>query len=144
MNCETKHTKEVGTEAILIPAVVVAVWLILSHMRKLQFIKEYMELQKKALEKEVALPGDIKEVVRAKPDWAAVTLRLGIISLILGILENGVLYFQRTWPKYRMIPLTGTFFSLDGLDNFRAEFTVKGVKAVELVGFYDNYQIEKN
>ncbi|RPJ03178.1 MAG: hypothetical protein EHM31_01720, partial [Candidatus Aminicenantes bacterium] len=52
--------------------------------------------------------------------------------------ENGVLYYQRTGPKYRMIPLTSTLFALDGLDSFRVEFVVKDGKAVELIGLYDN------
>jgi hypothetical protein len=71
-------------EVLLLPAVIVAVWLVLSHIRKQQFLKEYMELQHKALEKGVALPGNLKETV--KTDWAAVTLRVGIISLVLGIM----------------------------------------------------------
>jgi len=53
-------------------------------------------------------------------------------------LENGTLYYQRTGPKYRMVPLTPTLFALDGLDNFRIEFVVKDGKAVELIGLYDN------
>ena len=65
---------------------IVGVWLVLSHIRRQQFLKEYMELQRKALEKGVALPGDLKEIATAKTDWAAVTLRVGIISLVLGIM----------------------------------------------------------
>jgi hypothetical protein len=52
--------------------------------------------------------------------------------------ENGALYYQRTGPKYRLIPMTARLFAPDGLDNFRIEFTVKDGKAVELVGLYDN------
>jgi predicted outer membrane lipoprotein len=73
-------------EILFIPALVVAVWLVLSHIRKQQFLKEYMELQRKALEKGVALPDDLKQLATAKTDWAAVTLRVGIISLVLGIM----------------------------------------------------------
>jgi hypothetical protein len=51
--------------------------------------------------------------------------------------ENGVLYYQRTGPKYRLVPMTGNLFALDGLDSFRVEFVVKDGKAVELVGLYD-------
>ena len=71
---------------LLLPAVIVGVWLILSHIRRQQFLKEYMELQRKALEKGVTLPGDLKEIPMVKTDWAAVTLRVGIISLVLGIM----------------------------------------------------------
>ena len=70
---------------LLLPALIVAVWLVLSHIRKHQFLKDYMALQHKAMEKGVALPGDLKEVATFKPDWATVTLRVGIISLVLGI-----------------------------------------------------------
>jgi retinol-binding protein 3 len=52
--------------------------------------------------------------------------------------ENGRLFYQRTGPKYALIPLTATLFALDGLDSFRIEFTVKDGKAVGLVGLYDN------
>jgi hypothetical protein len=51
--------------------------------------------------------------------------------------ENGALYYQRTGPKYRLVPMTGTLFALDGLDSFRVEFVVKAGKAVELIGLYD-------
>jgi hypothetical protein len=52
--------------------------------------------------------------------------------------ENGALYYQRTGPKYRLVAMTPTLFALDGLDNFRIEFAVKGGRAVELIGLYDN------
>ncbi len=52
--------------------------------------------------------------------------------------ENGALYYQRTGPKYRLIPMTATLFALDGLDNFRIEFVIKDGKVVELTGLYDN------
>jgi uncharacterized membrane protein YfcA len=73
-------------EVLLLAAVIVAVWLVLSHIRRQQFLKEYLELQRQALEKGVALPGDLKEFATAKTDWAAVSLRVGIISLVLGIM----------------------------------------------------------
>ena len=52
--------------------------------------------------------------------------------------ENGALFYQRTGPKYRLIPMTATLFALDGLDYFRVEFVVKDGKTVELIGLYDN------
>jgi len=73
-------------EVLLFPAVIIGVWLVLNHIRRQQFLKEYMELQRKALEKGVALPGNLKEIAEVKTDWAAVTLRVGIISLVLGIM----------------------------------------------------------
>jgi len=73
-------------EIILIAAVIVGLWLVLNHIRKQQFLKEYLALQHQALEKGVALPGDLKEIVTAKTDWAAVSLRIGILSLVLGMM----------------------------------------------------------
>jgi hypothetical protein len=52
--------------------------------------------------------------------------------------EEGALYYQRTGPKYRLIPLTQTVFALDGLDSFRLQFVVKAGKAAELIGVYDD------
>jgi len=72
-------------EVLLLPAVIVGVWLVLSHIRRQHFLKEYMELQHKALEKGVALPGDLMEIATVKTDWSAVALRVGIISLVLGV-----------------------------------------------------------
>jgi hypothetical protein len=53
-------------------------------------------------------------------------------------LENGVLQYQRTGPKSRLVPLTETLFAVEGLDYFRVEFVVKEGKAVALTGLYDN------
>lgn len=52
--------------------------------------------------------------------------------------ENGGLYYQRTGPKYRLVPLAGTLFAVEGLDYFRVEFVVKDGKAVGLIGVSDN------
>ena len=54
-------------------------------------------------------------------------------------LEEGVLYYQRTGPRYRLIPLRERLFALEGLDRFRIEFVLdeQGL-ARELVGHYDN------
>jgi len=72
-------------EILLIPAVIVGIWLVLNHIRRQQFLKDYMELQHKALEKGVTLPEDLKEIATGKRNWSIVTLRVGIISLSLGI-----------------------------------------------------------
>jgi hypothetical protein len=52
--------------------------------------------------------------------------------------ENGVLFYQRTGPKFRLTPMSRTLFAVEGLDDFRVEFTVEDGKAVELVGLYDD------
>ena len=56
--------------------------------------------------------------------------------------ENGGLFYQRTGPKYRLVPLSATLFALDGMDSFRLEFVVKEGRAVEVVGLYDDGQRE--
>ena len=76
-------------EFFLIAALIIGVWLVLGHIRRQQLLKEYLDLQSKALEKGTELPGDLKELVSGKTDWAGMTLRVGIISLVLGI--TGVL-----------------------------------------------------
>ena len=53
-------------------------------------------------------------------------------------LENGVLYYQRTGPKYRLVPMTETLFAVEGLDYFRLEFVVTDGKAMAVNGLYDN------
>ena len=52
--------------------------------------------------------------------------------------EDGALYYQRTGPKYRLIPMSATLFALDGLDSFRIEVTVKDGTTVGLVGIYED------
>jgi hypothetical protein len=102
MRCATKRFKEVGMEVLLLPAIIVGVWLVLSHIRRQQFLKEYMDLQNKALEKGVELPKDLKELATSKTNWAAVTLRVGIISLVLGV--TGVLIGTIFLPNAPGVP----------------------------------------
>ena len=52
--------------------------------------------------------------------------------------DNGALYYQRTVPKYRLLPMTQTIFFLEGRDSIRVEFVVEGGKVKELVGSYDD------
>ena len=89
-------------EVLILPAILVGVWLILSHFRRQQFLKDYLDLQHKALEKGVTLPVDLEEIARAKTDWGAVTLRVGIISLVLGL--TGVLIGFLLLPNAPGIP----------------------------------------
>lgn len=56
--------------------------------------------------------------------------------------EDGVLYYQRTGPKFKMFPLTKTLFSVESLDYFRVDFIVKDGQAMELIGLYDNRRRE--
>lgn len=89
-------------EIIIIAAVIVGVWLVLNHIRRQQFLKEYLELQRQALEKGVALPSDLKEIATAKTEWAVVSLRIGILSLALGIM--GVIIGMVILPNQSWIP----------------------------------------
>jgi hypothetical protein len=91
--------------AVFLSAVIIGVWLVLGHIRRHQFLKEYMALQSKALEKGVALPAELKELATAKTDWAPVTLRVGIIALILGIM--GVVIGMFILPHQPWIPHDG-------------------------------------
>jgi len=52
--------------------------------------------------------------------------------------ENGALYYQRSGPKYKLLPMTQTLFAVEGLDYFRVELIVKDGRAVELIGLYDD------
>ena len=52
--------------------------------------------------------------------------------------ENGGLVYQGTGPKFRLVPMTGTLFAVEGLDYFRVEFVLKDGKSVEIIGIYDN------
>jgi hypothetical protein len=73
-------------EIIIIAAVIVGAWLVLDHIRRRQFFGQYMELQHKALDKGVELPAGLKEIATGRTDWAGVSLRVGILSLVLGIM----------------------------------------------------------
>jgi hypothetical protein len=52
--------------------------------------------------------------------------------------EDGSLFYRRTGPKYRLVPMSRTLFGVEGLDYFRVEFTVRDGRAVELIGLYDD------
>lgn len=54
-------------------------------------------------------------------------------------LDNGGLFYQRTGPQYKLIPLKENLFKLEGLNRFRIEFILdERGNAKELVGLYDN------
>ncbi len=57
-------------------------------------------------------------------------------------LDQGVLFYQRTGPKFRLIPLTETLFALDSYDNFWLEFVLTDGKVTAVVGLYDYGQRE--
>ena len=52
--------------------------------------------------------------------------------------ENGELFYQRTGPKFRLIPLKENLFAVEGLDSFRIEFVMDAAgRVTELIGLYD-------
>ena len=54
-------------------------------------------------------------------------------------LENGELFYQRTGPKYRLLPLKNNLFAVEGLDYFRIEITTdKKGQVTALIGIYDD------
>lgn len=54
-------------------------------------------------------------------------------------LENGELFYQRTGPKYRLIPLKENLFAVESLDYFRIEMTTdKKGNVTALIGLYDD------
>jgi hypothetical protein len=74
------------------------------------------------------------------PQVAEKTLKMypGVYGERKVFLENGVLYYQRTGPKYRLVAMTETLFAVEGLDYFRLEFVVKDGQATAVIGLYDN------
>jgi len=53
--------------------------------------------------------------------------------------ENGELFYQRTGPKYRLVPLKENLFALEDLDYFRIEISIdKKGNVTELVGVYED------
>ncbi len=52
--------------------------------------------------------------------------------------ENGSLFYQRTGPKYKLVPMTEALFEVVGLDSFRVEFRLKDGRAVEIIGHYND------
>lgn len=51
-------------------------------------------------------------------------------------LENGTLYYQRTGPRFKLIPMSEILFKPQGMDDFRLEFVVKDGEAVQVIGLY--------
>ena len=106
----------------------------------------------KAVEKLAAKASDPEQ--KAQYDWVLTGLKAkaappkidaktlnsyaGVYGERKVVFENGGLVYQRTGPKYRLIPMTATLFAAEGLDYFRLEFVVKDGKAVEIIGRYDN------
>lgn len=89
---------------------------------------------------------------KAEYDWILTALKakanpphldLNVLKTYAGVygerkvtFEDGVLYYQRIGPKYKLIPLTATLFAPEGLENFRLEFVLRDGRAVEVAGLY--------
>jgi hypothetical protein len=79
-----------------------------------------------------------------RPDEKTLKAYVGVYGERKVTFENGALYYQRTGPKYRLIPLTETIFAPEGLDYFRVEFVVKDGQAVEIIGHYDSGEEDRS
>jgi len=86
------------------------------------------------------LEGEKAKKNPVRPETKALQIYAGEYGERKVTLENGQLFYQRTGPKYRLIPMTATLFAVEGLDYFRVRFTVKDGNAVGLVGLYDDGQ----
>jgi hypothetical protein len=93
--------------------------------------------QRKA-EYEWILAGERAKQNPARVDESILKTYAGVYGERKVMFENGALFYQRTGPKYRLVPLTATLFAVEGLDYFRVEFAVKDGRTVELIGVYDN------
>jgi retinol-binding protein 3 len=89
-------------------------------------------------EYEWILAGERAKKSPARADERTLKLYAGEYGERKVTFENGTLFYQRTGPKYKLVPMTGTLFAVEGLDYFRVEFTVEDGKAVALVGLYDD------
>lgn len=95
------------------------------------------DLGRKA-EYEWILTGEKAKKSPARVDEKTLKIYAGVYGERKVTFENGALSYQRTGPKYRLVPLTPTLFAVEGLDYFRVEFVVKDGRAAELVGLYDD------
>jgi CubicO group peptidase (beta-lactamase class C family) len=60
-------------------------------------------------------------------------------------LEGGNLHYQREGrPKFKLLPLTGNSFLLEGLGSFRVRFVEEGGRVTKLVGLYSNGQEDES
>jgi hypothetical protein len=95
---------------------------------------------------------DISPTQKAELQWVQVSLKSRTESVNLNdstmqmyagtyqdrkiFVENGTLYYQRSGPRYKMIPLSETLFEMEGLPDFRLQFVVENGKTVEVIGLY--------
>lgn len=76
----------------ILALIIVGIWIVLNQIRRQIIIKDYMELQKKALElgKKISL----KEFMLLEHSRTQNSLRIGIIALILGLAIFGVSFMD--------------------------------------------------
>ena len=65
-------------EIFIIGVIILAVWMILNHLRKQTLVKDYLDLQKKALEKGEKV--SLKELIIFEHSRTLNSLRIGIIA----------------------------------------------------------------
>ena len=72
----------------VVAVIIVGIWIVLHHLRRYTLIKDYLDLQKKALDKGEQI--SLKELMQLEHSRTQNFLRLGIIALILGLAVFGV------------------------------------------------------
>ena len=71
-------------------------------------------------------------------DESAMKALVGVYDERKISLENGQLYYQRSGPKVRLIPLSATLFGVEGDNDFRLDFVMQNNQAVEVIGLYSD------
>jgi len=77
---------------ILLPFIIIVIWLVLNHLRRHQFMKDYFNLQKQALEKGEKI--SFTELFQFELSRSQNFLRLAIIAIILGITLFFISFFN--------------------------------------------------
>jgi hypothetical protein len=67
----------------ILPFIIIGVWLVLNHQRRHQFMKDYLDLQKKALEKGEKV--SFIELFQFEHSRSQNSLRIAIIAIVLGV-----------------------------------------------------------
>lgn len=70
-------------EVVVIAVIILGIWMVLNHLRRQTLVKDYLDLQKKALEKGEKV--SLKELIMFEHSRTQNSLRLAIIALILGL-----------------------------------------------------------
>lgn len=76
----------------ILALIILGIWIVLNQLRRQLIIKDYMDLQKKALE--LGKKTSLKEFMLLEHSRTQNSLRIGIIALILGLAIFGVSFMD--------------------------------------------------